>query len=106
MSAGEAREMGLARERITLTIGESVHDVSKRSVLIGRGRQCDLILTDTNVSRRHAEIRQRGNDYLVVDLDSTNGVEVNGQKIKTRVLQNGDLITIGKTRVRFERQLC
>lgn len=106
VSAGEAREMGLARERITLTVGESVYDVNKRAVLIGRSRQCDLVLTDTNVSRRHAEIRQRGNDYLVVDLDSTNGVEVNGQKIKTRVLQNGDLITVGKTRVRFERQLC
>ncbi len=106
VSADEAREMGLARELITMTAGDLVYEVDKRVVLIGRSRQCDLFLTDANVSRRHAELRQRGNDYLIVDLDSTNGVEVNGQKVKTKVLKNGDLLTIGTTRVRFERQLC
>ncbi len=106
VSADDAREMGLTRECITLTVGDFVYEVKKHRVLLGRSRQCDLVLTDSNVSRRHAEVRQRGNDYLVVDLDSTNGIEVNGQKVKTKALQNGDLLTIGTTRVRFERQLC
>lgn len=106
VSAGEAREMGLTRECITLLAGDLAYEVTKRVVLIGRSRQCDLVLADPNVSRRHAELRQRGNDYLIVDLDSTNGVEVNGQKVKTKVLQNGDLINLGTMRVRFERQLC
>lgn len=106
VSAGEAKEIGLARERITLVAGDLIYEVTRRVVLIGRSRQCDLVLADPNVSRRHAELRQRGNDYLVVDLDSTNGVEVNGQKVKTKVLRNGDLINLGTMRVRFERQLC
>jgi len=106
VSAGEAREMGLTRECITLVAGDLDYEVTKRVVLIGRSRQCDLVLADPNVSRRHAELRQRGNDYLIVDLDSTNGVEVNGQKVKTKALNNGDLINLGTMRVRFERQIC
>lgn len=106
VSANEAREMGLACEKITLSAGTLSYEVTKRVVLIGRSRQCDLTLEDSNISRRHAELRQRGNEYLVVDLDSTNGVEVNGKKVKTKTLQNGDVLTLGTTRVRFERQLC
>lgn len=106
VSANEAREMGLACEKITLSAGTLGYEVTKRVVLIGRSRQCDLTLEDSNISRRHAELRQRGNEYLIVDLDSTNGVEVNGKKVKTKTLQNGDVLTLGTTRVRFERQLC
>ncbi|MHB8858563.1 MAG: FhaA domain-containing protein [Thermoleophilia bacterium] len=106
VSASDALEMGLARECITLTVGEQAFQVTKRVVLIGRSRQCDLVLTDPNVSRRHAELRQRGNDYMIVDLDSTNGVEIKGQKVKSRALENGDEMIMGTTRVRFERQLC
>ena len=106
VSADEAQELGLTREHITLVAGDLVYEVTKRVVLMGRSRQCDLVLADPNVSRRHAELRQRGNDYLIVDLDSTNGVEVNGQKVRTQALRNGDLINLGTMRVRFERQLC
>jgi len=106
VSAGEARDLGLTRERITLTTGDRTLDVTKRVVLIGRSRNCDLVLTDSNISRRHAELRQRGNDYMIIDLDSTNGIEINGRKVKTGVLKNGDEITLGTTRVRFGRQIC
>ncbi len=106
VDADEARELGLARERITLTAAGESFEVNKRVVLIGRSKHADMILTDPNVSRSHAELRQQGTDYILVDLDSTNGVEVNGKRIKSQVLRNGDLITIGTTRVRFERQLC
>ncbi|MHB1361135.1 MAG: FhaA domain-containing protein [Thermoleophilia bacterium] len=106
VSASDAREMGLSRECITLTVGDQAFEVTKRAVLIGRSRHCDLVLADPNVSRRHAELRQRGNDYLIVDLDSTNGVEINGRKVKSRALENGDEMIMGTTRVRFERQLC
>lgn len=106
VGADEARELGLTREKITLAAGGQSYEVNKRVVLIGRSRQCDLVLADPNVSRRHAELRQRGNDYVIVDLGSTNGVEINGRRVKTKTLNNGDLINLGTTRVRFERQLC
>lgn len=106
VGADEAREMGLARERITLAAGGQVYEVGKRAVLIGRSRECDLVLPDQNVSRRHAELRLKGNSYVIVDLGSTNGVEVNGKRVRSLELKNGDVITMGTTRVRFERKLC
>jgi hypothetical protein len=106
VSADDAREMGLAREKISLVTDGRTYEVNKRVVLIGRSRDADLMLADSNISRQHAELRQRGNDYMIVDLDSTNGVEVNGKRVKTKTLQNGDVLTMGTTRVRFERKLC
>ena len=106
VGADEARELGLARERITLAAGDQVYEVVKRVVLIGRSRECDLVLPDQNISRRHSELRQKGGNYVIVDLGSTNGVEVNGKRVRSLELKNGDVITMGTTRVRFERLLC
>lgn len=106
VGADEAKEMGLAHEQVTLTAGDIHYKVDKRVVLIGRGKHADLIIPDSNVSRSHAELRLQGNEYHIVDLDSTNGVEVNGKKVRKQTLYNGDLITLGTTRVRFERKLC
>lgn len=106
VSADEARELGLTRECVTLTAGNHAYEVNKRVIIIGRSKQSDFPVNDPNISRRHAELRQRGNDYIIVDLDSTNGIEVNGIRVKTRMLNSGDVLTIGTTRVRFERKLC
>lgn len=106
VSADEARELGLTREKIALVAPDREYEIKKRVSLIGRSPQADVRLADLNVSRRHAELRQRGNDYLIIDLNSTNGVEVNGKLIKSKALSNGDVITMGTTRMRFERKLC
>ena len=106
VSAEEAGRLDLAHERVTLNTGGKAYEVNKRVVLIGRGRQADLVLADPNVSRNHAELRQQDGEYVIVDLGSLNGTDVNGKKVKSKALKNGDLITMGTTRVRFERQLC
>jgi hypothetical protein len=72
-------------------------------ITIGRLAECDIPLTgDTNVSRRHAEIRRDGDEFVVADLDSLNGTRVNGAGVKTRRLADGDEITVGLTTLRFE----
>jgi len=71
-------------------------------VTLGRLPDCDVVLSDPNVSRRHAEVRRRGNDFIVVDLGSTNGTRVNGAGVRERRLSDGDEITVGGTRIRFE----
>ena len=43
------------------------------ATVLGRSRQCDVVINDPNVSRRHAEVRREGDEYVLVDLDSTNG---------------------------------
>ena len=56
-----------------------------------------------NVSRHHAEIRQEGATYWVVDLESTNGVEVNGRRVKRAKLEDADRMTMGSTELVFSR---
>ena len=71
-------------------------------VTIGRLPDCEIVLDDRNVSRRHAEVRRQANGFVVVDLDSTNGTKVNGAGAKERRLEDGDEITLGSTKIRFE----
>jgi pSer/pThr/pTyr-binding forkhead associated (FHA) protein len=74
-------------------------------VVIGRSREADIRVSDVNVSRRHAELRQDGTTYLIVDLGSTNGVEVNGKRTDRAKVRDGDRITIGSTEIVFGRSL-
>ncbi len=76
--------------------------IGEEPVTIGRLPECDVVLGDPNVSRRHAEIRRQGTGFVVVDLGSTNGTRVNGAGVKERRLVDGDEITVGGTRIRFE----
>jgi hypothetical protein len=86
-----------------------IHD-DQRTVIegpvlqIGRAPGCDIVLDDRNVSRRHAEIRRRGPVVVLVDLDSTNGTIVNGRRVREHPLADGDRITLGNSRLTFERR--
>lgn len=93
------------RELVTLVVNGTAHDVAKRRITIGRSRDCDVRLNDPNASRQHAEVRQEGTAYWLVDLGSTNGVEVNGTRTKRAKLEPGDTITIGSTNLEFRREL-
>jgi hypothetical protein len=72
-------------------------------VTVGRLSECTVPLNDQNVSRRHAEIRPNRQNYVVIDLGSTNGTMVNGTRIHGETaLSDGDIISFGSTYVRFE----
>lgn len=73
-------------------------------VQIGRAPSCEIVLDDRNVSRRHAEIRRRGPVVVLIDLDSTNGTIVNGRRVREHPLADGDRITVGNSRLTFERR--
>lgn len=69
-------------------------------VTIGRRDENTVVIKDPTVSRKHAEIRREGDDYLIVDKNSTSGVMVNGQAISgEQRLQDGDRIGIGTSAV-------
>ncbi len=77
-------------------------EIGEQPLTIGRMPECDVVLSDPNVSRRHAEVRRQGNGFVVVDLGSTNGTRVNGAMVKERALVDGDEIMVGSTKLRFE----
>jgi hypothetical protein len=68
----------------------------------GRMPENDLVISDPNVSRQHAEIRPIGPNFVIVDLGSTNGTKVNGATVSQHTLRSGDTISIGATTIRFE----
>ena len=69
--------------------------------VLGRSSETDLPLDDTGVSRRHAQLRRTPHGYELVDLGSTNGTFVNGERVSAVALTDGSLITIGRTRIVF-----
>jgi hypothetical protein len=101
--AASAAELGVEPEVVTLTVDGVPRIIDKRRVVIGRSKECDIQLHDANVSRQHAELRQEDTAYWIVDLDSTNGIEVNGRRQKRAKLEDGDKIVIGSTELLFER---
>ena len=102
--AVSAAELGMEQEVVALVFDGTRREVKERRVVIGRSRDCDVQLSDANVSRRHAELRQEGASYWIVDLGSTNGMEVNGKRVKRAKLRDGDTITLGSTELTFERE--
>ena len=67
----------------------------------GRHPDSDIFLDDVTVSRRHAEFRRDGAEFVVVDVGSLNGTYVNREPVDTAVLANGDEVQIGKFRLVF-----
>jgi hypothetical protein len=89
--------------------GYITHD-GKRTMLagermtIGRSRDCEMVIDDPNVSRRHAELRKTIEGWMIVDLGSTNGVKVNGRRVQEEVLRPGDKITLGLIDLDFDEE--
>ena len=108
-TAGRIREeveqvQGVRPTRALLVAEGRRHVIPPGGALIGRSRECDVVLADANVSRRHAEIRPgAAGTWMVSDLGSTNGVLLNGRRIGGAApLQPGDRIALGTADIGFE----
>ncbi len=75
-----------------------------RTMSIGRHEECDIVLDDENISRRHAELQPHKESFLLVDLGSTNGCKVNGERHNKAQLWDGDEVTLGPIRIAFRYQ--
>jgi pSer/pThr/pTyr-binding forkhead associated (FHA) protein len=95
-----------ARPAAGLTIAGRRHELGRERTLIGRSKDCDIQVSDPNVSRRHAEVRREGDAYVLVDLDSTNGIEVGGKRVKRLDLHEGSRFTLGSTEVVFSEDVA
>ncbi|MBI1909589.1 MAG: FHA domain-containing protein [Deltaproteobacteria bacterium] len=70
-------------------------------VTIGRSPSNTVVLSESRISRKHAIVEKRGNSYVVIDLDSSNGTLVNGKKVKEYTLKPGDEFKIGNAQFLF-----
>ena len=85
-----------------IEVGSERFSLNAPSVSVGRSAEADITVEDTGVSRKHLEIRRQGQNFLAVDLGSTNGSYVDGQKVQGRAqLVDGSVITMGRTRLVF-----
>jgi hypothetical protein len=101
--AGEVRPSADGAPRGTLVMPDGTRiSVGEQPVVMGRLPDCEITLADPNVSRRHAEVRVADGRTVVLDLGSTNGTKVNGVGVTMRPLEDGDVITVGVTKIRFE----
>jgi hypothetical protein len=84
-----------ATKRLLITYQGHLYEVDKERFLIGRSKtQADLRLDDPNVSRQHAVVERVGAAWYIVDLGSTNGVHVAGDRVARRAISDGDVIVI------------
>jgi hypothetical protein len=73
-------------------------DLERSVIVIGRGQDCDIILDEHQVSRQHARLQHTPQGWMLLDLGSTNGTQVNGQQLKAHVpyaLRPGDRVALG-----------
>jgi hypothetical protein len=95
---------GRRRAKALLVVSGRRLLIPPRGATIGRSRDCDIVLDDAGVSRRHAELRpEAAASWTIEDLGSTNGVRVNGATVAgPHPLRTGDRIGMGSTEMTFE----
>ncbi len=71
-------------------------------ILVGRGEAADIRLNDETIARIHISIRKKEDAFYLTDLDSDTGTKVNGKPVERTKLQDGDLIQIGQTSIKFK----
>jgi FhaA, N-terminal domain/FHA domain len=98
--AASLEEMGVGLVGV-LTWSGRRHVLEEGRAVLGRSRDADIQIDDPNVSRRHAELVQEGAGYWIVDLGSTNGVEMGGRRVQRAPLSSGSTFTVGGTTITF-----
>ena len=98
------------RDRITRVLVGNVGDQELRFPLfkdrltIGRTAENDIQLKTAYISRRHAVVLTEGDATRVIDWGSKNGVYVNSERVKERILSNGDIVSVGNAKFRYEER--
>ncbi len=78
-----------------------IHRIAQGASLVGRGLDCQIVLADPAVSRKHFKLERQGDEVVLADLGGANGTTVNGSKMQRKVLEAGDQIEIGTSSLEF-----
>ena len=105
ISAEEARQQGLARERVELMLNGETYPLEGRGPWsVGRSDENAVAIKDPNVSRKHARLVRSENGFIVEDLGSTNGTFLGGAPIDRERIEDGDELTFGQVTAQFIRR--
>ena len=91
--------------RLTIVDGKDAGkniEITKDEILAGRSLDNDFVISDISVSRKHFKITKENNRFIVNDLGSGNGIKVNGSKVTSADLSDGDIISVGARQIKFE----
>lgn len=101
--SGARNEPVVAMGLVLESLHESgvVHRISRITTAIGRGGSNDIVLDTGSVSRYHARIVVASDSVYLIDLQSTNGCAVNGERISRQMINNGDVVAIGDAKFKF-----
>ncbi|MDP9223030.1 MAG: DUF3662 and FHA domain-containing protein [Actinomycetota bacterium] len=108
ISLDEVHRLGFSHGSAVLEVLDETGNVKDRisiansPVTVGRLSINDIVLSDGNVSRRHAELRNEGGAWVLRDMGSTNGSLVNGKPASEYPLEDGDRLTLGSTHLVFK----
>ena len=97
----ERKEIGACLITIHGTDLGKKYDLWGTETIIGRGEDAAVRILGENVSRQHARINKIGGEFILEDLQSTNGTFVNTRKVASQPLRDGDLVLIGNTILKF-----
>ena len=102
-AAGNQPASGPAARLVVLTTDLAGMEIAlnKASLVIGRTEENDVLLNHRSISRHHAKIVRDGEHYTIVDLQSANGIRVNGEDYERIELNAGDVIELGHVKIRF-----
>ena len=106
ISPEEAQRHGLAREVVEIVTKDGNFPLEGRGPwTIGRSQENDIVISDPNISRKHARLSRADNGYVVEDLGSTNGTLLDGAPIDRERIESGDELTFGQSTARLVRRI-
>ena len=106
ISPEEAKKHGLAREVVEVVTDDKNYPLEGPGPwTVGRSQENDIVISDPNVSRRHARLSRADNGFIVEDLGSTNGTLLDGAPIDRERIESGDELTFGQSTARFVRRI-
>src|SRR5690242_12524933 len=92
----------MVRIQISGAQGRTEQKTLTEPAVLGRDPQCDVVINDHQISRQHCRIEPQKDGVLVIDLNSRNGLYVNGQRLMRHLLKPGEVLKIGDAILRLE----
>lgn len=102
ISVNENENIEQKLHRSYLLFNDRKIDLLEKEMVAGRDSTCDITINDNNLSRFHFKIILMNSNHYISDMESKNGTSINGVKIKSKILTNGDIISAGNNKILYK----